>query len=102
MKIAIYNVLFLTVFGLALARPQRNFIIDTGSSVEEVIRPEEKRQIFNEFQGRSILYKSLPDFVEGNVREEVIVESPVLVLTKPKDRDAKRREKAERRTQELN
>lgn len=70
--------------------------------MEEVIRPEEKRQIFNEFQGRSILYKSLPDFVEGNVREEVIVESPVLVLTKPKDRDAKRREKAERRTQELN
>lgn len=82
---------------LGLARPQVNLIIDTGFSVEEVVRPEEKQRVLNEFQGRSILYQSLPEF-QGIPREEIVVESPVLVLTKPKDRNAKRREMAEKRT----
>jgi len=81
------------------ARPQVNLIIDTGFSVEEVVRPEEKQRILDEFQGRSILYESLPDFQGPHVLN-VEVESPVLVLTKPLDRNAKRREKAEKRIQE--
>ena len=61
------------------------------------MKPEEKQRVLNEFQGRSILYESLPEF-QGTLREEIIVESPVLVLRKPKDRDAKRKQVAERRT----
>ena len=84
------------------SRPQVNLVIDTGSSVQEVVRPEDKQRILDNFQGRSILYQSLPEFQDSIIpRQEIIVESPVLVLTKPKNRDAKRREKAEKRTQEL-
>ena len=43
------------------ARPQVNLVIDTGDSVTEVVRPEDKRRLLqNEFQGISILRQSLP------------------------------------------
>ena len=77
------------VFGIVNARPQ---------IVEEVIGADNKAAVLNEFQGRSILYQSLPGF-QAPHEFVVEVESPVLFLTKPKDRDAKRREKAEKRTQ---
>ena len=44
------------------ARPQVNLVIDTGDSVTEVVRPEDKRRLLNEFQPISILRQSLPKF----------------------------------------
>merc|ERR1712203_6309 len=100
MKIAIYSALFCLILGnQVFARPQVNLVIDTGDSVTEVVRPEDKRRLLNEFQPISILRQSLPKFQEQENVFHVEVESTVLYLTKPKDRDAKRREKAEKRTQ---
>jgi len=82
----------LLFLSLAHCRPQ---LVVSSSSVSEVTNPEEKKTILNDFQGRSILYQSLPQQPFELIVE---VESPVLVLTKPKDRNAKRREKAEKRT----
>ena len=48
---------------------------------------------------KNILLKNLSCFAERENVFHVEVESAVLYLTKPKDRDAKRREKAEKRTQ---
>ena len=43
------------------ARPQVNLVIDTGDSVTEVVRPEDKRRLLqNEFQEIAILGQSLP------------------------------------------
>ena len=45
------------------ARPQVNLVIDTGDSVREVVRAEDKRRLLqNEFQPISILRQSLPKF----------------------------------------
>jgi len=89
MKIIVFGALCL-IFGIVNARPQ---------IVEEVIGADNKAAVLNDFnEGRSILYQSLPDF-QAPHEFVVEVESPVLFLTKPKDRDAKRREKAEKRTQ---
>ena len=45
------------------ARPQVNLVIDTGDSVREVVRQEDKRRLLqNEFQPISILRQSLPKF----------------------------------------
>ena len=82
-------IFFLISIGYSTARPQ---------IVREVIGAENKAAVLSEFGGISILRQSLPDFQlpqDFNVE----VESQVLVLTKPKDRDAKRREKAEKRIQ---
>ena len=82
-------IFFLISIGFSTARPQ---------IVREVIGAENKAAVLSEFGGISILRQSLPDFQlpqDFNVE----VESQVLVLTKPKDRDAKRREKAEKRIQ---
>merc|ERR1739848_586915 len=99
MKIAIYSVFLLVCLGSKVkARPQVNLLIDTGISIEEVVKPEDKQRILDEFQGKSILYQSLPSF-QGEHPINIEVESPTLVLTKPKDRSAKRNEKAEKRTQ---
>ena len=79
----------INIIGYSTARPQ---------IVQEVIGAENKAAVLSEFGGISILRQSLPDFQlprDFNVE----VESQVLVLTKPKDRDAKRREKAEKRIQ---
>ena len=83
-----------------------------GALIQEVTDDKIKEKVFKAFRavpgeeeddngnGRSILYASLPDFQgKGPFVTNVQVESPVLFLLKPKDRDAKRREKAE---QELN
>merc|ERR1711881_428280 len=89
MKITFY-IISAQIFCLCLvaARPQ-NLVIDTGSSIQEV-KPEEKEAVLNEFQGRSILYQSLPDFFPPpNHVINVEVESPVLVLTRPEDRETK-------------
>merc|ERR1712062_36649 len=94
MKITMYYyaagaIFFLISIGYSTARPQ---------IVREVIGAENKAAVLSEFGGISILRQSLPDFQlpqDFNVE----VESQVLVLTKPKDRDAKRREKAEKRIQ---
>ena len=54
--------LFCLILGnQVFARPQVNLVIDTGDSVTEVVRPEDKRRLLqNEFQGISILRQSLP------------------------------------------
>ena len=82
-----------------------------GALIQEVTDDKIKEKVFKAFRAvpgeeevnsnsRSILYASLPDFQgKGPFVTNVQVESPVLFLLKPKDRDAKRREKAE---QELN
>ena len=56
--------LFCLILGnQVFARPQVNLVIDTGDSVTEVVRPEDKRRLLqNEFQGISILRQSLPKF----------------------------------------
>merc|ERR1739838_221226 len=86
MKIAIYSALFCLILGnQVFARPQVNIV--TGDSVTEVVKPIK------------ILRQSLPKFQEQENVFHVEVESAVLYLTKPKNRDAKRKEKAEKRTQ---
>ena len=92
------------------ARPQSDGVVLTpGALIQEVTDDKIKEKVFKAFRAvppgtenqneKSILYKSLPDFQEkGPFVTNVEVESPVLVLFKPKDRDAKRREKAEART----
>ena len=86
-------------------------VLTPGALIQEVTDDKIKEKVFKAFRavpgeeeeddnGRSILYASLPDFQgKGPFVTNVQVESPVLFLLKPKDRDAKRREKAE---QELN
>ena len=56
--------LFCLILGnQAFARPQVNLVIDTGDSVREVVRQEDKRRLLqNEFQPISILRQSLPKF----------------------------------------
>ena len=91
------------------ARPQSDVILSPGALIQEVTDNKVKEKVFKAFRavpsneegsGRSILYESLPEFQSsGPFVTNVEVESPVLVLFKPKDRDAKRREKAEARTQ---
>ena len=55
--------LFCLILGnQVFARPQVNLVIDTGDSVTEVVRPEDKRRLLNEFQPISILRQSLPKF----------------------------------------
>ena len=50
------------------ARPQVNLVIDTGDSVREVVRQEDKRRLLqNEFQPISILRQSLPPKFQGIV-----------------------------------
>ena len=85
-------------------------VLTPGALIQEVTDNEVKEKVFKAFRAvpagetenqneRSILYKSLPDFQEtGPFVTNVEVESPILVLFKPKNRDAKRREKAEART----
>ena len=88
-------------------------VLTPGALIQEVTDDKIKEKVFKAFRavpgeeeeddngnGRSILYASLPDFQgKGPFVTNVQVESPVLFLLKPKDRDAKRREKVE---QELN
>jgi hypothetical protein len=85
--------------GLTLARPQLH--LQDSSSVSEVVKPEDKEAVLNNFFEKSVLYRSLPEFQNDSGPYEfvVTVESALLRLTKPKDRDAKRREKAEKRVQ---
>ena len=54
--------LFCLILGnQVFARPQVNLVIDTGDSVREVVRQEDKRRLLqNEFQGIAILRQSLP------------------------------------------
>merc|ERR1712001_237897 len=102
MKIAIYSLLFLVSLGKnASGRPDVNLIINTGSSVEEVIKPEAKELVLSEFTPIQVLRNSLPNQGSGPHALNVEVESPVLFLTKPKNRPAKRKEQAEKRTQGL-
>ena len=55
--------LFCLILGnQVFARPQVNLVIDTGDSVTEVVRPEDKRRLLNEFQPIPILRQSLPQF----------------------------------------
>ena len=56
--------LFCLILGnQVFARPQVNLVIDTGDSVREVVRAEDKRRLLqNEFQPISILRQSLPKF----------------------------------------
>jgi hypothetical protein len=55
--------LFCLILGnQVFARPQVNLVIDTGDSVKEVVRPEDKRRLLNEFQPIAILRQSLPKF----------------------------------------
>ena len=57
-----FQVLFLISLGKnASGRPDVNLIINTGSSVEEVIKPEAKELVLNEFRPITVLRKSLPD-----------------------------------------
>ena len=111
-----YLEIFISDFQMLLtigtrARPQK-VVLAPGALIQEVTDDKVKEQVFKAFRavpedqvpessnGRSILYESLPDFQgKGPFVTNVQVESPVLVLFKPKDRDAKRREKAEARTQ---
>ena len=93
-----------------IARPQK-VVLAPGALIQEVTDDKIKEKVFKAFRAvpgeeevnsnsRSILYASLPDFQgKGPFVTNVQVESPVLFLLKPKDRDAKRREKAEARTQ---
>ena len=92
LTVLIFQVLFFVILNLTHARPQ-------SGSVEEVIGVDKKAAVLDEFsQGRSILYQSLPGFQEPH-QFTVEVESQVLFLTKPANRDAKRKEKAEKRIQ---
>ena len=54
--------LFCLILGnQVFARPQVNLVIDTGDSVTEVVRPEDKRRLLqNELQEIAILGQSLP------------------------------------------
>lgn len=110
MKMTTYTMLFSLLFLVSCeARPQSDVILTPGALIQEVTDDKVKEKVFKAFgavpsgeegSGRSILYESLPDFqANGPFVTNVEVESPVLVLFKPKDRDAKRREKAEARTQ---
>ena len=92
----------------AKPRPQE-VVLTPGALIQEVTDDKVKEKVFKAFRAvpggeenqneRSVLYKSLPEFQEkGPFVTNVEVESPVLVLFKPKNRDAKRREKAEART----
>lgn len=89
------------ICNVAVGRPQ--LIVLEKANVNEVSDPEAKRELFNSFNnGRSILYQSLfPE--EGQIIGEIVieVESQPLVLTRPKDPEAKRRRlQAEKRIQE--
>jgi len=111
MKIAIYSLFFFLLTIGVIARPQK-VVLAPGALIQEVTDDKIKEKVFKAFRAvpgeeeevnsnsRSILYASLPDFQgKGPFVTNVQVESPVLFLLKPKDRDAKRREKAEARTQ---
>ena len=57
-----FQVLFLVSLGKnASGRPDVNLIINTGSSVEEVIKPEAKELVLSEFTPIQVLRNSLPN-----------------------------------------
>jgi len=69
------------------------------SRTVEEIEPQARKQILEDFSGRSVLYQSLLP-LNPNFELNIEVESPVITLKRPKNVAAKRQEVAERRIAE--
>ena len=98
MKLA---VLLMVVAAVAAKPFPESYELQDSRNVQEV-EPEARKQTLEDFRGKSILYRSLFPQEEGQTAYEFVVEveSPVLVLKKPKNVALKRQQVALKRVSE--